>query len=110
MEIKDGKSKDVVIVEAGGALDTLVSDEFSGRITKWIDAGERKILIDLSGLTYISSSGLRAFLIAAKKLAKTGGTMRLAGLRKEIQDVFDISGFTSLFSIFPTQQEALQNF
>ncbi len=66
-----------------------------------------KYLLNMSGMTHISSAGLRVLLMAAKKVKSTSSLMILCEVPETIQEVFDIAGFTALFVIKDTQQEAL---
>ena len=65
-----------------------------------------RLIIDLSQIEYISSTGLSAFLSAAKKIRAQGGTMALAGLNNRIRLVFEMSGFLRLFPIYATVDAA----
>ena len=66
-----------------------------------IEGGCTKIILNCSGLNYISSSGLRVFLIVQKKMMAVKGQFRLSNLQPGIKEIFDISGFSSIFSVFP---------
>jgi anti-anti-sigma factor len=76
------------------------------RILALIDAGEKRLVIDCAQLQYISSAGLRVLLIAAKRLSDSG-KLALAALNNQIRDVFDIAGFSSIFQIYRTQDDAV---
>jgi anti-anti-sigma factor len=65
------------------------------------------IVLDLSGLEYVSSAGLRCFMLAAKQAGSQGGTIVLAALRPVVAEIFHISRFDMLFRIFPSVREAL---
>ena len=58
-----------------------------------------KITLDCSKLNYISSSGLRIFLIMQKKMMSTKGVLILKNMQPSIKEVFDISGFSTIFNI-----------
>jgi anti-sigma B factor antagonist len=61
-------------------------------------------------LEYISSSGLRVFLAALKKVRKQQGDMKLADLKPFIKEIFDIAGFTQLFNILDNEEAAVNSF
>lgn len=109
MQIRQNKKDDVLILELEGRLDVNTSNTFSDRVLSLIGAGEKYFVIDLSQVVYISSSGLRAFLTLAKKLSENGKIV-LSSLRQEVKEIFDISGFGSLFPIVASQEEALRIF
>ncbi len=64
-------------------------------------------MLDLSGVDYISSAGLRVILVAGKKLRATQGQLVLCGLRDEVRGVFEMSGFLDLFAVTANAEEAL---
>jgi anti-anti-sigma factor len=61
-------------------------------------------------LDYISSAGLRVLLATAQKLQAEDGALRVCNLNETVQEVFDISGFSTILSVFKTETEALNEF
>lgn len=108
MNVQVKASKDYTIVSIEGRIDTTNANEFEKQMTEVADAGCTKIILDCSGLNYISSSGLRVFLIVQKKMIAAKGQLRLTSLQPTIKEIFDISGFSSIFSIFPDQESAIR--
>lgn len=96
------------IVSLEGRVDTTNANEFENSMLQVMADGHTKIVLDCSGLDYISSSGLRVFLIVQKKITAAKGQFRLCGLQPGIVEIFDISGFTSIFSIFPHKEAAMK--
>ena len=107
MQIFTTKEKDTLVLEVKGRLDAVTSPKLEEESQAWIDQGEKAMVMDLGGVDYISSAGLRAILILARKLNGMGGKIRFCGLKGMVQEVFSISGFTSLFPVFPSLTEAL---
>ena len=103
------KKDDVAVVSLKGRLDANTSDDIQAKLLKLIDKGEKLIAIDSAQLDYISSAGLRVILMALKKMKTVDGKLAVFALKDHIKEVFDISGFTSMLSIFKTQEEALNN-
>lgn len=99
MDIKESMNGSTHVVEINGRLDTVTAPEFQEKIMEKIGDGNISLLIHCSGLSYVSSSGLRVFLMALKKIKAGGGQMVLCCLQDSIQEVFDISGFSTLFTI-----------
>lgn len=64
--------------------------------------------MDLSGVEYISSAGLRSLLVLGKRIKAKGGTLLLVGLQGMVKEVFDISGFAALFPVHASHEEALE--
>jgi len=73
------------------------------------EIGKKNLILNCSGMDYISSSGLRVFLVTQKKVIPLKGKLYLSNMQPAIQDIFRISGFSNLFRIFDTQEEALKN-
>jgi anti-anti-sigma factor len=110
MNITVREENGTAIVEIDGKLDTATSPTAQENFTAMISEGKRKILLDLAKLDYISSSGLRVVLTLAKELDKAGGALRLCNLNNVVQEVFDISGFSSILKVFSSESEALASF
>ena len=109
MNITERKTGDIVTLSLSGRLDTTTAKAFEDRILAHIESGERRIAIDLAELEYISSAGLRVFLLAAKRLDSAQGRIALCALPEPIREVFDIAGFISIFAIYDSHQEALKD-
>ncbi|MDP2301464.1 MAG: STAS domain-containing protein [Ignavibacteria bacterium] len=90
-----------------GRLDTITSIPFEKQILALIENGEINFLIDCEQLNYISSAGLRVLLLASKKVTPNGGKVVLSALQDHIREVFEISGFTAIFKIFGSHDEAV---
>ena len=106
MEITEAKQDNYTVVGLGGKLDANTALELEQKILALIDAGTTNMVMDFSKLEYVSSAGLRVFLIAAKKLKRVNGKLALASVQPHVKHVFDLAGFSSLFSFYPSQQEA----
>ena len=107
MEINTRREKDIVIVTVKGRMGEVSAPEFEEKMNELIDKGETKFLVDLEGLEYISSAGLRGLLAAAKTLKEKDGQIFLSGLMGAVREVFEISQFISIFQIFETVDSAL---
>lgn len=110
MELKDSKQGEVCVLEIGGKLDTNSASELDTKIKSLVSNGERKIVADCTELKYISSSGLRVFIVAIKQLKKEGGSIVIAAMQPHIDKVFEISGFKTIFEVFETTEEAVKSF
>ena len=107
MEIIQEKVNDVAIVEIKGRLDVTTASDLEQVFTKLLSENQNKVLVECRELEYISSAGLRVLLNAAKQYNKVSGQIMLAGLSQNVKQVFEISGFTSIFPIYATRDEAL---
>jgi anti-anti-sigma factor len=66
-----------------------------------------RLVLDLAGVDYISSAGLRSLLVVAKKVQAANGCLVLCGLTPMVLNVMSISGFQQLLKIFVTEEEAV---
>ena len=109
MEITVTKHNDITILSLDGRLDTLSSTPFDKKLQDLISKDENKIIIDFSQLDFISSSGLRVLLTAGKQLKSVKGKLILCTVKDHVKEVFDVAGFTMLFSMLPSQDEAIRD-
>jgi len=107
MEICEDKISGVSVVRFSGRLDAASSSEGAEALAAALDAGAG-VVLSMGGLDYVSSSGLRVLLKAAKRAHSEGQGFCLASLNDSVKEVFDISGFTALFDIVGTEDEALK--
>ncbi|MFA6225579.1 MAG: STAS domain-containing protein [Methanoregula sp.] len=107
MEITTVTRDGATILSIAGRVDTATAPALELAINKAIEGGNRKILLNFSGVTYISSGGLRVLLATAKKLKNPGDKYALCNLAAEMLKILKLAGFTSIFSIYPSEGEAL---
>lgn len=107
MEITTTTHDGATVLALTGRVDTTTATDLELAINQQIELGNRKILINFSGVTYISSGGLRVLLATAKKLRKEDDRYALCCLSAEVHKVLKLAGFTSIFTIYPDEGEAL---
>ncbi|MBW2558902.1 MAG: STAS domain-containing protein [Deltaproteobacteria bacterium] len=95
------------LVSVTGRMDAVSSPEFEKELGRLIGEGNVNFVIDLNGLDYISSSGLRSVLVTAKKLKGVKGQILLASLQAVVKEVFAISGFSTIIPIYESIEEAM---
>ncbi len=110
MEISVKTANEVKVLAFEGSLDTQTSPDAQTQLTQLIDGGDKKILVNFEKLHYISSSGLRVLLAAAKQLKTADGELRICSLNEVVKEIFDISSFTTIFKVFGSDSEALEGF
>ncbi|HKA59175.1 MAG TPA: STAS domain-containing protein [Gemmatimonadales bacterium] len=107
MNITTRAQQGVTLVAIAGKLDSNTSPEAQRALDAILGGGGRRIVVDFTALDYISSAGLRVLLGAAKRLSGTGSALRLFGLNDTVREVFEISGFSKILAVFPTEADAL---
>jgi anti-sigma B factor antagonist len=100
----------VAVVTIEGNLDTNTSPEAQQHFDALLEEGTGKILVDCEKVDYMSSAGLRVLLATVKRLTGAGGSLRISGLNETVQEVFEISGFSTIFAVFPDRDSALAGF
>jgi stage II sporulation protein AA (anti-sigma F factor antagonist) len=107
MAIRTRNDRGAVVVEVSGRLDAVTAPEFETTLNASIQQGNLRHVINLDGLEYVSSAGLRGILVIAKLLRSKGGQLRFANVRGTVREVFDISGFGSILTIDESVAAAL---
>jgi len=110
MEIIEKKIGSISIIALGGRLDAYASSDVEQKLNALVDADEVRLVVNLERLDYISSSGLRVLLTSLKKVRKREGDIKLACMKPLIKEVFDVAGFSQLFSIYDLEDVAVQAF
>jgi len=98
-----------IFVQVEGRIDTTNSIDFENTVSQALTNEVKQIYLDCSELNYISSSGLRVLLTFLKKMMAAGGTLKLYSLQPAIKEIFDISGFSTIFPIYPDLVAAQEN-
>ena len=107
LEVNANKVNDVVIVKLMGNLDTNTAPDAETDINKLLDEEAQKMIISLDQTNFVSSAGLRIFLATAKKITASGGVLKLCGANDVVQEILDISGFSTILDVKKTEEEAL---
>jgi anti-sigma B factor antagonist len=109
MEIESYKQDKHCIIRVKGRMDVVSAPEFESACGKCIEEGETSFVVDLGGLEYISSAGLRALLVIAKKLKSSDGSISFCSLTPAVGRVFSISGFGAMFTLYDSLENAIAN-
>ena len=110
MEITQRVEGDITVFLPDGRIDTLAADEMDQALQAAVAGGSHKIVVDMSGVDYISSAGLRSLAAVLVKSRAEGGDMKLAALNKRVTRVFNIIGFDLLMSVHDTPEAAIADF
>ena len=107
MELSGQREGDILVLTPEGRIDGSNSADFQSAVMERIDEGSESILLDFAGISYISSAGLRAVLILAKKLNQVSGKFALCSMQQSVQSVFEVSGFVKIIDVHPDRAQAL---
>lgn len=110
MEISQTHYKHCDLIKVTGRIDSYTAPQLADAFTKITDEGRFKIVLDMSGLEFMSSAGLRA-LINTQKVCKryNRGELVLAGIPENVRAALDLAGFIPLFKIFDDVVTAVGN-
>ena len=98
MEIRRSGEGRTVAVSVAGKMDAYWSDALSRELETCVAEGAREINLDMSGVSFISSAGLRVLLIYLKQMKAVKGTMHFVNPSEKVRSIFDLSGLTHLLS------------
>ena len=108
MDIQERRLADVTVLAAAGRLDLDASAAFQVRLVGLVDVlGGGKVALDFARLDYVSSVGLRALMVAAKKSRASGGKIAVAALTPVVREIFEISRFNFVIPVFADLRAAL---
>ena len=106
MEINVRKVEEVTVVGLGGEIDANTAALAQETILP-LAAGGGKLLLEMTGVTYMSSAGLRLLLSTYRRVSAAGGRVALVGLSDELKDTMSMTGFLDFFVTQATVEEAM---
>lgn len=109
-ELNEEQRGDILIVHIKGRLDSVSSPMAEKKVFDAINNGNGKILLELLGLTYISSAGMRMLLSTTKKIRSLSGKLCICNMTPNVLDVLKMSGFDHILDLHSTEDEALKHF
>ena len=112
MEITVKEVKGVKVVHMEGSMSTDAAYDVMDELKKELQDANNNMIINLQDVKYVSSTALRVFLAIGKELKAREGELRFCCLNEIVQEVFDLSGFSSsqMFQAFKSESEALEGF
>jgi anti-sigma B factor antagonist len=103
-------SSDVNVLKISGYLDTTTAGELEAALYGLLRKGQCKIVVDLSGVTYISSAGWGIFIGEIKEIRNRGGDLKLAGMVGDVFEVFQLLEFHTILEAYPSAEQATDAF
>ena len=100
----------VTLVEVSGRVDSMNASELGVALANEIDGGRTLLVLDLAGVDYMSSAGLRELVNSLKRAKKATGDLRLAQPSERVREVLEMAGLDTIFQIFETQTEAVGSY
>lgn len=107
MEIGARRDGDILILLPVGRIDNDTSPKFQARLLESLTSPGAAVLVDFSGVDYISSAGLRALMMGSRQAKAAKGRLAVATLGPVVKEIFEISRFSLVVQVFDTLAEAL---
>jgi anti-sigma B factor antagonist len=110
LNIHDQLYQDVRVLSPAGRIDHSNSSEFLKLLHPYVERCKKdgeSLVIDLGKVDYISSAGLRCFMLAEKQATTHGGVIVVSAMQPVVREIFEISRFTLVFETFVTVREAI---
>ena len=111
MNLTITRTGDVSVVRVGEArlMYPLLSD-FAGSVASLFAGGEKKVIVDLAGVSYIDSASIGCLMDLYRQATAAGGELRLAGVNKRVETMLTMTGAHNFLKMFPDEAGALQSF
>lgn len=110
MEINHSKSGNLNFIELKGRMDSINTHLFEQKIIQLISKENNSFIFNCANLEYISSTGMRSFLMVIRKLNEVGGKLVLTSLQENVKEVFELSGFASIFEFAKSEKNGIKKF
>ncbi len=109
LSIETESIQSVSVVNVNGRVDSDTAPELDDTLTKLLQDND-KIVLNLAGVEYVSSAGLRAIVKAYQNAKKSGGNVHLASASKSVEGILLTVGMMQMFKMFATSEEAAAGF
>ena len=107
VQVEDA-GEDLAILVVGGEVDFEVSPQLKARMMRTIKAGRRRLVLDLSDVTFIDSTAIGVIAGAVEKLDEAGGgSLAIVCTHEKVMQIFEITGLDSVITVHPTREEAV---
>ena len=110
MEITVNEYKRVTVVTVSGRVDSVTYGEFESALQAELEQGRVNIVLDFSGVEFISSAGLRVLVNARKLVKNAGGRIAFAQPSPQVTETLEIAGLEVLFESYPDRETAIATF
>ena len=107
MLIETSVQEGINIIKISGRMDATTTPQFNDAYQKLLESGQGRFIVDLGGLEYISSAGLRGILSMGKACKASGSSLAFCSMQAMVADMFKLSGFTSILNVYASLDEAL---
>lgn len=110
LEINVLKLAQIPVIEAQGRIDSMNANELGEVLQHTLDHEGSQIVLDLSGVDYMSSAGVRELVSALKKARRNNGDMRIAQPTERVMDILEMSGLDTIVQVYASRDEAAKSY
>lgn len=110
MDIQIEPRGDVAVIGITGSVDGLTAETLLATMQEHVEKGHTRLVVDLHGVDYTSSAGLRALLATVKEARRRGGDLRLARINPNVRKVLELSGFVTILKVFEEVDAAVGSY
>lgn len=107
LDINIARDGSIILVEVNGRVDSMTANQFGEALNNALDDGNVNVVVDLGGVEFMSSAGLREIVAALKKAKRASGDLRVAEPTDRVMEVFEMAGLDTILQIFQSTQEAV---
>jgi len=111
MKIKKNPQDDVMVLELSGKIMGGPDfEKFKDEIATVLEAGHKKVILDLSGVPWINSTGLGILITGYHSVKAAEGQLKICSVKERVLSIFYISQLENIFDVFETREEAIASF
>ncbi|MCE5308290.1 MAG: STAS domain-containing protein [Acidobacteriales bacterium] len=110
MQVSRRESGPVTVLELDGRLDSHTSEVLETALSESWARGATRIVLDCERLRYVSSAGLQVLLVAGQLAESKSGRIVFCRLRRNLGEIFEMTKFDAIFSVYASAEEALESF
>jgi anti-sigma B factor antagonist len=105
-----GAQGEIAVVRVSGYVDTTTSHELEKKVNGILERRIYNIVIDLSGVDYVSSAGWGIFIGEIREIREQYGDLKLSGMSPDVYEVFELLEFQNILEAYPTAASAIERF
>ncbi len=109
MTITSSVAGGALLLRVAGRLDSLTSPDFAAKCQELTAANQQKVVLNVEGVEYMCSAGLRAIPVLGKAVQNGAGLQALCGLNGTVKTVMELAGFRNMFPIYDSTEAALES-
>ncbi len=107
LKIAQSRSGEVCVVALTGRIDNSTAGQVQGELASLLEAGEKRVLVDMAGVSYLTSAAVRVLLVATSRAERNAARLALCGVTGHVRDLFELGGLVDSFTILGSRDDAL---